>query len=169
MIAAGFARCPQCGYQFPSPERTQHDAKASEAGILSGQVTDIEYEVRDTTYSVHVKRDAPHDAPKTMRVDYRLGLNHWQSEFVCFEHDGYARQKAIAWWRQRSPDPVPDTAERGVEIAAGGGVASTERVTVRSIAGEKYDRIVSYKLGPKPDPIPAGDGFCGYDPDEIPF
>ncbi|MCO6455492.1 MAG: DEAD/DEAH box helicase family protein [Pirellulaceae bacterium] len=169
LIAAGYATCPQCGYVFPPPDRTKHEAKASEAGILSGQVTDIEYEVRDTTYSVHTKRDAPPDAPKTMRVDYRLGLNHWQSEFVCFEHEGYARQKAVAWWRQRSPDPVPETAERGVEIAAGGGVASTERVTVRSITGEKYDRIVSYKLGPKPDPVPAGDGFCGYDPDEIPF
>jgi DNA repair protein RadD len=103
-----------------------------------------------------------------MRVVYRLGLNHWQSEFICLEHEGYARQKAVTWWRQRSPDPVPDTAERGVEIASGGGVASTEGITIRSIAGEKYDRIVSYKLGPKPEPIPAGD--CGgYDPDEIPF
>jgi DNA repair protein RadD len=169
LIAAGYATCPQCGYVFPPPDRNKHEAKASEAGILSGQITDVEYEVRDTTYSVHTKRDAPPDAPKTMRVDYRLGLNHWQSEFVCFEHEGYARQKAVAWWRQRSPDPVPDTAERGVEIAAGGGVASTERVTIRSIAGEKYDRIVSYKLGPKPDPVPASDGYCGYDPDEIPF
>lgn len=169
LIAAGYATCAQCGYVFPPPDRTKHEAKASEAGILSGQVTDVEYEVRDTTYSVHTKRDAPPDAPKTMRVDYRLGLNHWQSEFVCFEHEGYARQKAVAWWRQRSPDPVPDTAERGVEIASGGGVASTQHITVRSIAGEKYDRIVSYKLGPKPDPVPAGDGFCGYAPDEIPF
>ncbi len=32
-----------------------------------------------------------------------------------------------------------------------------------------YTRIVSYKLGPKPDPVPAGDGYGGYDPDEIPF
>ncbi len=169
LIAAGYATCPQCGYVFPPPDRTKHEAQASEAGILSGQVTDIEYDVRDTTYSVHTKRDAPPNAPKTMRVDYRLGLNHWQSEFVCLEHEGYARQKAVAWWRQRSPDPVPDTAERGVEIASGGGVASTQHITVRSIAGEKYDRIVSYKLGPKPDPVPAGDGYGGYDPDEIPF
>jgi DNA repair protein RadD len=169
LIAAGYATCPQCGYVFPPPDRTKHEAKASEAGILSGQVTDIEYEVRETTYSVHTKRDAPPDAPKTMRVDYRLGLNHWQSEFVCLEHEGYARQKAVAWWRQHSPDTVPDTAERGVEIASGGGVASTQHITVRSIAGEKYDRIISYKLGPKPAPVPAGDGYCGYAPDEIPF
>ena len=168
VIAAGYAVCPDCGYQFPPPDRQRHDAKASEAGILSGQVTDTEYEVQDVTYSVHTKRGAPEDAPRTFRVDYRLGLTHWQSEFVCFEHDGYARQKAAAWWRQRSPDPVPETAQRAVEIAEGGGLAHTEKITVRSIVGERYDRIVRYKLGPMPDPIHAGE-FAPYDPDEIPF
>ena len=168
VIAAGYAVCPDCGYRFPPPDRQKHDAKASEAGILSGQVTDIEYDVQDVTYSVHTKRGAPDDAPRTFRVDYRLGLTHWQSEFVCFEHDGYARQKAVAWWRQRSPDPVPDTAQRAVEIAEGGGLAHTEKITVRSIVGEKYDRIVRHKLGPMPEPIPAGE-FAPYDPDEIPF
>lgn len=168
IIAAGYARCPDCGYEFPPPERKKHEAKASEAGILSGQVTDVEYEVYDVTYSVHAKRDAAADAPKTMRVAYRLGLNHWQSEFVCFEHQGYARQKAVGWWRQRSPDPVPDTAERAVEIAEAGGLAHTERITVRSITGEKYDRIVTCKLGPLPEPV-APSGLAGFDPDDIPF
>ena len=153
VIAAGYARCPHCGYQFPPPERQQHDGKATEAGILSGQVTDTDYEVHDITYSVHAKRDAPPDVPKTFRVNYRLGLNHWQSEFICLEHDGYARQKAVAWWTRRSPDAVPDTAERALEIAEGGGLASTEQITVRNVVGEKYDRIVGYRLGPLPEPI----------------
>ena len=168
MIAAGYAVCPDCGYVFPPPDRQKHDAKAVEAGILSGQVTDTEYDVQDVTYSVHTKRGAPEDAPKSMRVEYRLGLNHWQREFICFEHDGYARQKAIAWWRRHSPDPVPDTAERAVEIAEGGGVAHTEKITVRSVAGEKYDTIVGCKFGPMPEPVPAGE-FGPYNPDEIPF
>jgi DNA repair protein RadD len=168
VIAAGYARCPDCGYEFPPPERQKHDAKATEAGILSGQVNDVEYEVHDIAYSVHTKRDAPPDAPKTFRVTYRVGLNHWQSEFICVEHQGFARQKAVAWWKKRSPDPVPDTAERAVEIAGGGGLAHTERITVRSIAGQKYDRIVAHKLGPLPEAVPVGP-LGGYDPDEIPF
>ena len=86
---------------------------------------------------------------------------------VVYADHGYARQKAIAWWRRHSPDPVPDTAERAVEIAEGGGVAHTEKITVRSIAGEKYDRIVGYKLGPMPEPIPAGE-FGDYDDDRNP-
>jgi DNA repair protein RadD len=107
VIPAGYARCPDCGYEFPPPERGKHDAKASEAGILSGQVTTTKHTVEDAFFSVHKKRGAGDDAPRSMRVDYKLSWNKFQSEWVCFEHDGYARQKAIAWWKRRSPDPGP--------------------------------------------------------------
>lgn len=166
VIAAGYAVCPECGYVFPPPERRKHDAKASEAGILSGQVTDTEYEVRDITFSVHRKRGADDDAPRTMRVDYQLGLSHWESEFICFEHDGYARQKAIAWWKKRSPDPVPDTAERAVELADAGALCITESIIVRTVSGEKFNTIASHKLGQIPESVAAnGQGPYG----KIPF
>jgi DNA repair protein RadD len=168
VIAAGFATCPQCGYVFPPPERKKHDAKASEAGILSGQVTQTRYRVQDTYYSVHTKRGASEDAPKTMRVDYRVGWHQYKSEWVCFEHEGYARQKAVAWWKRHSPDPVPDTAQRAVEIAEAGGVAATLGITVRTVTGDEFERITDYELGPMPEPIPAGE-FAPDDPDEIPF
>jgi len=167
VIAAGYAICPDCGYEFPPPERKSHDARASEAGILSGQVTDTEFEVRDIRWSVHQKRNAPDDAPRSLRVDYRLGLDYWQSEWICVEHDGYARQKAIAWWRRRSPDPVPDDAERALELAESGALATTERITVRSVAGEKYDRIVDYELGPLPQAVHSTDSI--FDEAEVPF
>ena len=168
LIAAGYATCPQCGYVFPPPERTKHEAKASEAGILSGQVTTTKYQVQDVCYSVHTKRGAPDDAPKTMRVDYKVGWHEYKSEWVCFEHDGYARQKAVAWWQRHSPDPIPDTAERAVEVAQSGGLAETRGITVRTVAGDDFERITDYELGVLPEPI-ASDGYCGYDPDEIPF
>lgn len=168
LIAAGYATCPDCGHDFPEPEKKHHAATAAQAGMVTGQVTEIEYEVRDIRYRVHAKRGAPPDAPKSMRVEYQLGFDHWQYEFICVEHDGYARQKAAAWWRQRSPDPVPTTAERAVEIAEGGGLAITEQVTVRNVAGEKYDRIVAHKLGPMPEPVGAGSTYP-FDPDDIPF
>jgi DNA repair protein RadD len=168
IIAAGYARCPDCGYQFPPPERKKHDAKASDAGILSGQVTTTEYPVKNVYYSVHTKRGAAEDAPKCMRVDYRIGWHYYKSEWICFEHDGYARAKAVAWWRARSPDPVPSTAERAVELCEAGAVAPTRGITVRCVTGEPYDRIVDYELGPLPEPVAAGH-YGGYDPDEIPF
>ncbi len=168
VIAAGFATCPQCGYQFPPPERSKHEAKASEAGILSGQVTTTTYEVEDVAYSVHTKRSASEEDPKTLRVDYQIGWHDYKSEWICFEHSGYARHRAVKWWRQRSPDPVPNTAQRALEIIEGGGLAPTLTITVRTVAGERHERIIDHKLGPMPEPIPAGDNSCD-DPDEIPF
>ena len=79
--------------------------------------------MNETYYGVHTKRGASEDDPKTLRVDYKVGWNQYKSEWVCFEHNGFARAKAVAWWRQCSPDPIPDTAERAVEIASGGGLA----------------------------------------------
>ena len=38
LIAAGYSACPDCGYEFPAPERANHDAEASTEGVLSGQV-----------------------------------------------------------------------------------------------------------------------------------
>lgn len=168
VIAAGFATCPQCGYAFPPPERKRHEAKASEAGILSGQVTTTKYSVEDVYYNVHTKRGASDDDPKTLRVDYRVGWHQYKSEWICFEHEGYARQKAFVWWRRRSPDPLPDTAQLAAEIIEGGGLAQTLGITVRAVAGDPYERIIDHELGPMPDSVPAGE-FGDYDPDEIPF
>ncbi len=155
VIAAGYANCPDCGHAFPPPERQVHESKASEAGVLSGQVTLTKHRVSDVYYTVHTKRDAREDDPQTMRVDYRIGWHEYKSEWVCFEHAGFARQKAIAWWKRRSPDAVPDSAERAVELAQNGAIANTISITVRSVAGEPYDRIVDYELGPLPEPVPA--------------
>ena len=168
VIAAGFTTCPQCGYVFPPPERQQHDPKASEAGILSGQVSTTKLQVEDVYYGIHTKRGASEDAPRTLRVDYRVGWHEYKSEWVCFEHEGYARQKAIAWWRKRSPDPVPDNVERAIEIIEGGGLATTLAIKVRTVAGDPYERIIDYELGPMPEGVPASE-HSEFDPDEIPF
>ena len=168
VMAAGYARCPECDYEFPSSERRRHNATAAFAGVLSGQATDTEYEVLDILYSVHRKHGAPPDAPKTMRVEYKIGWHRWASEWICFEHRGYARLKAEKWWRQRSLDPVPSTAAQAVEIANTGGLAWTEKVVVRHVAGERYDRIVGYTLGPMPEAAEAGVDENGAI-DDIPF
>jgi hypothetical protein len=169
MILAGYATCPHCGYTFSPPEKQKHEAKATDAGILSGQANDDRYEVHDIFYRVHKKKDGGPDAPKTMRVDYQLGLNHWQSEFICFEHTGFARQKAEAWWQQRSPDPVPDTAEAAVTLANAGALKVTHAITVRSVAGERFDRIVKYDLRDMPEDPSAEVVAAAFSDDETPF
>jgi len=183
VIAIGYAVCPDCGYEFPEPEdkrRAKHSATASSEGVLSGEVTIETYPVQEVIYAVHHKRNAPPDAPRSMRVDYRIGFNRWQSEWVCLEHTGYARHKAELWWRRRSNVPVPETAEDAVYYAQSGALAETKSITVRSVAGEQFDRIVGYELGDRPayrepgwdepddEDVPEPVGSLAND-DDIPF
>ena len=169
VVHAGYSVCPECGHAFPPPQREQHDRHASTEGILSGEITETEYEVQDTYYAVHEKRGATEDHPRSMRVDYRIAVNDYQSEWICFEHTGYARNKAETWWRQRSNDPVPDTAEEAVELAQAGCLTPTSAITVRSVAGEQYDRIVRHTLGDQPSPDLVGDPQYVPAEDDIPF
>jgi len=173
LIHAGYAKCPECGYEFPPPEKGQHDGEATNEAPLSGVVTDETYEVQSIEYRVHVKRGAGPDDPRTMRVDYEVGWNQWQSEWICLEHDGYARGKAERWWHERSDDPCPTNVDEAVELAEFQ-LAKASRITVRSVSGEKYDRIIGYELGPKPTPL-VGDlaqgepEYLPADDDIIPF
>ncbi len=146
VIAAGYAVCPDCGYEFPPPDRQQHGTQASKEGILSGETTVTEHDVLDVGYAVHRKRGAPEDAPTTMRVEYRIGLNHYQSEWVCFDHSGWARQKAESWWRLRSDEPVPASTKEAVDKAFAGALRETKSITVKSITGEQFDSIIGYEL-----------------------
>jgi DNA repair protein RadD len=152
VIAAGYAVCPECGYEFPPRVSREHQAKASDAAILTGQATLTEYAVNEVSYAVHTKRDTPPDAPKTMRVQYRIGFNQWRSEWICLEHTGWPRTKAESWWRQRSDEPAPDTAADAVTAGNLGRLAEPVAVTIKSVAGEKYDQIVGYRFADEPPP-----------------
>ncbi len=167
LIHAAYGVCPECGYEFPPPKREQHDRQATTAGVLTGEVTETERAVQDVYYSAHTKRDAPEGHPRTLRVDYRLGFNEYQSEWVCIEHPpgSYARQKAEAWWRLRSHEPCPTSVDEAVAIAEAGAVAAARAITVRHVTGEKYDRIVRHELDPIP---PRFDGSDERDVDELP-
>lgn len=171
LIHAAYAICPECGHAFPPPNRERHEATASSTGIISGQVTRTAERVIETTYAVHEKRDASPDAPRSMRVEYRIGFNRYISEWICFEHpqSSYARVKAEQWWRHRSRESVPDTAERAVLLAEEGVVAQTFSVTVAHKAGEKYDRIVDHELGAIPPPLSEEPAFITIPDDSIPF
>ena len=110
-----------------------------------------------------------------MRVDYEIGFRQTKSEWVCLEHNGYARKKAEQWWRARSRLPAPNNVDDAVALANAGALAGVSSITVRSVAGEKYDRIIDYELGDIPDPadlsLPETSDLPDYVPanDDIPF
>ena len=145
--------CPQCGYQWPRPERDDISDRASRLGILSGDYEDEEVQVRAVSYAYHVKRDAkPGDLP-TMRVTYAEDLLHQYSEWLCVQHTGFPRTKFCNWWKRRSGGgEPPDTVAEAVELAREGGLLVPETITVRHVAGERYTRIVGYRFPPTPAP-----------------
>jgi len=152
VVHAAYAVCPECGYEFPPPERKKHDRTASTEGVVSGEVHEEEWEVSDVWYEVHVKRNADENHPKSMKVTYWDGIAS-VSEWICLEHSGFAREKAVRWWRERSDDPVPSTAAEAVALCEADQVAQTFKITVRRITGERFERIVNYEVGDKPAPL----------------
>jgi len=172
IIHAAYARCPACGYEFPPPEKTKHDTTASSEGILSDQASVNEYDVQEVLYNVHTKKGAKAESPRTMRVQYKIGFGSYISEWICFEHSGFARQKAESWWMQRSGSPVPDDSEMAVFFATNGRLKEPIKISVKSISGQKFDQITGYQFeNPEESDWQLNKSLPQYVPadDEIPF
>ena len=108
ILAAAIRECPDCGHLFPPPE-IKIEASASTLEILSSGKPQW-VAVTGVAYDLHEKPGKP----PSLRVDYRCGLMRHR-EWVCIEHTGYAREKAVAWWRRRAPNrPVPATVEQAL-------------------------------------------------------
>jgi DNA repair protein RadD len=146
IVHAAYSRCPSCGYDFPQPEKSKHDTQASFENILSGDPVVEEYDVLEVLYNVHTKRKADEDAPKTMRVQYKVGLERYISEWICFEHTGFAHFKAEDWWRQRSAEDMPEKSDMAVFFAHNGRLKEPIKIIVKKVPGEKFERIVSYQF-----------------------
>jgi len=145
VFPAGRTACPDCGYEFPREERElRHDSRACSDGILSGESSELEYPVKDVYYCTHTKRNADEGTPKTMRIDYMIGFNDFQAEWVCPEHTGYARRKFEKWWRERTEIDPPGTAAECVQIAQKGYLKKPVAITLKTTAGQRFPEIVKY-------------------------
>jgi DNA repair protein RadD len=105
IVAISARECLDCGHAFPPPE-PKIEATATTEAIMVLTAPDEWQEIRDIAYRRHRKAGAP----DSLRVDYLVGT-HVVSEWVCIEHTGYAREKALAWWHQRGAGPPPDTVD----------------------------------------------------------
>ena len=53
--------------------------------------------------------------PASLRVTYQCGLA-CHSEWVCLEHTGFPREKAVGWWRRRTEGlPTPATVDEALQ------------------------------------------------------
>lgn len=160
-VAVGYAICPECQHVFPPRNTNTHETKASDAAVVSEPQS---FDVKSISYSVHEKRGADSDAPKTLRVDYWVGLGQQVSEWVCLEHAGFARDKAVRWWNQRSKDPCPATASEAVQLSKAGLIAPAVKI-VASQEG-RFWRILEAEIGEIPE---SQEELLAINEDEVPF
>ena len=168
--------CPNCGHYFPPKEieRKGHEDHAADVSVVSGEVRVTDYEVEHTEARVWEKRGAAPGAPRTVRVEYYVDMIHSFSEWLCPEHDGYARRKFEKWWREHAAPgtPLPQTAEEVTEHFFAGAVRPVKKITVRSETGKRYPEILGYELGEigeGREETPGIDNADDIDVDDIPF
>ena len=103
---ASVLNCINCGAMFL--RHVKLEAKASTAELIYTPSTEVpvveKFRIDRITYDRHKKLRRP----DSLRVSYYCGLRMFQ-EWICLEHEGYARKKAYDWWRSRSPYPLEDS------------------------------------------------------------
>ena len=152
ILPISISRCAGCGYIFPIPESTSKlEDKASNEGILSGQKTEILYEVQEISYSKHYKKNGTPDDPPTLRIEYRVGFNEFVSKWVCPEHKGWAwSNKFVPWWKQHCNIPPPTTVDEALHYANGGYLAAPKRLTVIKTSGQHFQEVFEHDFTKKP-------------------
>lgn len=97
--------CVECGWQFPNNTPRTHGTTASNTAPLAGYEPPIEewFNVFNVSYHKHQKDNKP----PTLRIDYDIGEMYPISEWKCFEHSGFALQKACEWWADTVGGSVP--------------------------------------------------------------
>lgn len=137
-------RCPVCGYEFPA--KPKHDAQAADAAILSSQLRPIRHTITDVRYSRHVGNSGI----PTLRADYYAGYSRVAQEWVCIEHTGYAKAKALQWLTLRYPhgfSHAPGTVDQLLDWIKGG-FELTRPTAIHLRPGnnnKKYPEIVRYE------------------------
>lgn len=144
-LPAGAGVCVVCGHKFER-EIVKHDTAAHDSDAMTGEEV---FDVLDVQYVKHHKKGDPTATP-TLRVMYDIGTMYGTSEWICLEHSGFARTKAVAWWRDRIDGGIPSTIDEALPLCES--LKIPARIAIRMEG--KYTRITRHEdLGlPKFDP-----------------
>jgi len=128
--------CECCGHEFPSVIRIQ--ATASVEDVIADDLPKIvDFAVDRVDYMRH---DKP-GKPPSMKVTYYCGLRRF-SQWVCFEHSGYAYHKACGWWNERAPSPVPTTVDEALGRVAEIAIPKSIKVWINC----EHPEVLGYEL-----------------------
>ncbi len=137
--------CPRCQHEFPPPERAKLAPEALLAPVMSREKLPPKWwDVTDVEFSRHEPKDPAKRA--TLRVDYKYHFQRVASEWVCIEHDGFAREKAVTWWADHLGGECPQTIEEALEKAA-----SLEKPVAIALEPDgKFERVVNRRFHDHP-------------------
>lgn len=144
VLPISFSSC-ECGHVFEKLVK-DHEAEASSRPVLNEPVDMV-------VYGVAYKRHKKEGKPDSLRVDYTcdMGRNNI-SEFICLEHDGFARHKAFLWWHMHV-DGVWEDDLPTVENA----ILNQHRLlipkTIKAVKDGKFWRILSTEFWGKGEEV----------------
>jgi len=136
---AAARKCNDCGYEFPKNEN-QILTKAHDGNVLANNEPQTK-NVIDVIY-------LPHNLNKEgktpcLRVKYIHDDDTVTNEYICIEHDGFARQKADKWLNDRSGSVL--IGMKTIDIINNKYVMCLKVPSAIVVKKDgKYDRIVNY-------------------------
>jgi DNA repair protein RadD len=140
--------CAVCGAPFEFQEKLV--ARASSDELLKDSQPEVEtFDIIRVLYSRHQKsvKDAEGKrtptGPAMIKVSYFCGLQMF-NEYVCLDHTGPVRSKALNWWRVRFPTAwEPKNVDEALTHIAH--VRAPKRVKVW--VNKKWPEVVGYDFG----------------------
>jgi len=147
--------CPECDFEMLPPENARKaNAQASKLEIISSKPKPEPMEQKITRVE-WTDYTAKKSGKRMLRVDYHgpSGSSDWHpiaTDWVCVEHDGYARQKAEEWWRIHfgGAGPLPQSMNEVMKLRA----YHRPVVAIWTVPDGKYQKITKYRFGKVREP-----------------
>lgn len=132
IVHAAVRICPSCGKPFQFKHKLSATSDAREVLTMEEwhNVDAVKY------FNYTGSKKIP-----MLKVSYFCGLRRF-NEYVCLEHSGYTKNKAQYWWKRRSPEPVPDTAQQALELSHT--IKIPESIFVNE--SDRYPRIKDHRF-----------------------
>ena len=137
--------CMYCGFQLRAPK---HSAQAEFFGsvVSTEAAPTITEEIAEINYSRHTSKTSGKESLRVTYVTAKTGTR--LSEYVCFNHEGFAKQKALKWWAERSNiTPAPCSVVQAYYLAEGGYIARPTAIKYKpKKPGEYSPEIVGFDV-----------------------
>lgn len=113
LVALATRTCPICAHEWPFKEEPpKHEATADASSSILSKGAPAWIDVDAVRYYVHRKEGSP----DSLRAEYHCGFTI-HKEWVCFSHEGFARQRAEGWWMRAAGSAIPKSTDEALSRA----------------------------------------------------